>query len=161
MKNRVFLATALALTALISPACKQQPPAPQTGAKTSEAHDLWLTDFEAAQTKAKAEKKMVLMDFTGSDWCPPCKILYQKVLSAQNFLDYAKDNLVLVMVDLPMNKPQSEELTRANKELLEKFEVEVFPTLVVLSSDGQQLIKENGYDGSSAEDFVVKLKKLK
>ncbi len=161
MKNRVPLAMALALTALMFPACKQQPSAPQTSAKTSATHGLWLTDFEAAQSKARAEKKMVLMDFTGSDWCPPCKALHKNVLVAEEFLDYAKDNLGLVMVDFPQGKPQSEELKRSNKELSEKFEIEGFPTVLVLSSEGKQLSKEVGYDGASAKDFVAKLKKLK
>ena len=161
MKNRVTLALALALTALICPACKQQPPAPQTGAETSAAHDPWLTDFEAAQTKARAEKKMVFVDFTGSDWCPPCKALHKNVLMAKEFLDYANDNLVLVMVDFPQSKPQSEELKRSNKELSEKFEIEGFPTVLVLSSEGKQLSKEVGYDGAGPRDFVAKLKNLK
>lgn len=32
------------------------------------AESQWLTDFAKAQAAAKAEKKMVLLDFTGSDW---------------------------------------------------------------------------------------------
>jgi thiol-disulfide isomerase/thioredoxin len=64
----------------------------------------WVTDFAKAQTQAKAEKKMVLMDFNGSDWCPPCKALRKNVLNTQTFLDFAKDNLILVDVDFPHAK---------------------------------------------------------
>ena len=72
--------------------------------------------------KAKAEKKMVLMDFTGSDWCPPCKALHKNVLTSPEFEAYADKNLVLVEVDFPRTKPQTEELKAANKALAEKYD---------------------------------------
>jgi thioredoxin-related protein len=127
----------------------------------SAAEGEWLTNFAKAQEKAKAEKKILLMDFTGSDWCPPCKALHRNVFSKKEFLDYAKDNLVLMEIDFPKAKPQNEELKRANAKLAEKFGVEAYPTIVVLDSDGKQLSKEAGYGGTSAADYVAKLKKLK
>ncbi|WP_335967287.1 thioredoxin family protein [Galbibacter sp. PAP.153] len=35
----------------------------------------WLTDYPEAKAIAKQEKKNILMYFTGSDWCGPCKML--------------------------------------------------------------------------------------
>lgn len=121
----------------------------------------WLTDLSKAQVKAKSEKKMVLMDFNGSDWCPPCKALRKNVLNSQTFLDFAKDNLVLVDVDFPRHAQQTEELKKANKALSEKYSIEGFPTVIVLSSDGKELKKVVGYDGQSAKEFVAELQKLK
>ncbi len=121
----------------------------------------WLTDFSKAQAQAKAEKKMVLMDFNGSDWCPPCKALRKNVLSSPELLNYAKDNLVLVDVDFPRAKKQPEELKKANQTLAEKYGIEGYPTVIVLSSDGKELKKSVGYDGQSAKDFVASLQKLK
>ena len=72
----------------------------------------WLTDLPKAQAQAKAEKKIVLMDFTGSDWCPPCKALHKNVFSTQEFQEYAAKNLVLVEVDFPRAKQQTEELRK-------------------------------------------------
>ena len=121
----------------------------------------WLTDLAKAQAQAKVEKKMVFMDFTGSDWCPPCKALHKDVLTSSDFLNYAKENLVLLVVDFPRSKPQSEALRTANEELATKFAVDSFPTVIVLDADGKKLTKESGYDGSNANEFVAKLKKLK
>ena len=59
----------------------------------------WLTDLPKAQAQAKADHKVVFMDFTGSDWCPPCKALHKNILSTPEFEAYAKTNLVLVLVD--------------------------------------------------------------
>lgn len=121
----------------------------------------WLTDFSKAQAKARTEKKLVLMDFNGSDWCPPCKALRKNVLNSPEFTEFAKDNLVLVDVDFPHNKQQTEELKKANQELSQKYSIEGFPTVIVLSSDGKELKKVVGYGGQSAKEFVAELQKLK
>jgi thioredoxin-related protein len=121
----------------------------------------WLTNLPKAQAKAKTEKKMVLMDFNGSDWCPPCKALRKNVLNSQEFKDFAKNSLVLVDVDFPRQKQQAEELKKANEELSHKYGIEGFPTVIVLSSDGKELKKVVGYGGKSAKEFVAELQKLK
>lgn len=121
----------------------------------------WLTDLDKAKAKAKAENKLVLMDFTGSDWCPPCKALHKNVLTSQEFVDYAKKNLVLVEVDFPRRKSQSAELKKANRALAEKFGVEAFPTVIVLDSNGKQLSKESGYSGESPKQFIAQIEALK
>ena len=129
----------------------------QAGAAESD----WMTDFAAAKKKAKDEKRMVLMDFTGSDWCPPCKALKKNVLSSAPFLDYARKNLVLVEVDFPRSKPQSDALKRANSALQDKFNVEAFPTIVVLDSAGRELSKKAGYGGEDPAEFIAALEKLR
>ncbi len=125
------------------------------------AEELWMTDFAKAQAKAKEEKKLMLMDFNGSDWCPPCKVLKTKVLSSPEFIDFAKKNLVLVDVDFPQLKKQTEEQKKANEQLSEKYGVRGFPTLVVLDSAGKELKKETGYNGETPKDLIEQLAKLK
>jgi len=129
--------------------------------QVSAEEGAWQTDFSKAQAQAKSEKKMVLMDFNGSDWCPPCKALRKNVLNSQEFKDFAKDNLVLVDVDFPHQKQQTEELKKANKALAEKLNIEGYPTVIVLGPDGKELKKMVGYDGQSAKEFVADLQKLK
>lgn len=121
----------------------------------------WVTDLGKAKDQARAEKKMVVIDFNGSDWCPPCKALRQTVFSSPQFVAYAKTNLVLVDIDFPMHKEQTEELKKANQALAEKFAVEGYPTVVVLSSDGNELKKQTGYSGQSAADFIAELERLR
>lgn len=125
------------------------------------AESDWMTDLPKALAKAKAENKQVFMDFTGSDWCPPCKNLHKTVLTSETFLNYAKSNLVLVVVDFPRNKEQSAELKSANRALSSKYGIEGYPTVIVLDSTGKQLKKDVGYSGQSASSFVADLKKLK
>ena len=125
------------------------------------AEDLqWLTDLPKAQAKAKEEKKLVLMDFTGSDWCPWCVKLSKEVFSQPEFADYAKKNLVLVEVDFPRKKQQAEELKKANQALEEKYNIKSFPTIVVLDSEGKK-VGELEYQPGGPKPFIAELEKLK
>lgn len=125
------------------------------------AEGEWLTDFAKAQEKAKAEKKLLFLDFTGSDWCPPCKSLHNTVLTSAEFVKFAKENLVLVEVDFPRSKPQSAELKAANRKLSDKFKIEGYPTVIVLDANGKEVFKEVGFGGTPAKDYVAKLAKLR
>src|SRR5213082_789406 len=102
------------------------------------AESEWQSDLTKAQAKARAENKLVLMDFTGSDWCSWCKKFDAEVLSRPEFKEYAAKNLVLVEVDFPAKKQQSATLKKANDSLKGKFKVEAFPTFVVLNKDGRK-----------------------
>ena|SRR5690349_19215776 len=124
------------------------------------AEDLWLTDLSKAQAQAKAENKMVLMDFNGSDWCAPCKALRKDVFSSPEFVDYAKKNLVLVDVDFPKHKELPKAQQEANDALAKKFDVEGYPTVIVLDSDGKQLKKSVGYPGQSPKEYIAELQNL-
>lgn len=120
------------------------------GTHASKSGDAWMTDVDAAMAKAKAENKVLLMDFTGSDWCIWCKRLDGEVFSTQQFNDYAAEHLVLLKVDFPRSVPQSDEVKKANRALLEKYGIEGFPTVIVLNSEGEK-IGEMGYqDGGPA-----------
>ena len=125
------------------------------------ADDAWKTDLPKAMEQAKTEKKLVLLDFTGSDWCPPCKNLHKTVLASEEFSKFAKDNLVLVELDFPKSKPQADELKAANKELSKKYGIKGFPTIIVLDADGKELFKKVGYGGTPAAEYVAELEKLK
>ncbi len=125
------------------------------------ADDAWPTDLPKALEQAKVENKMVLMDFTGSDWCPPCKNLHKTVLTSEDFSKFAKDSLVLVELDFPKGKPQTPELKAANKELSKKYGIRGYPTIIVLDAAGKELFRKVGYGGTPAKDYVAELAQLK
>lgn len=126
---------------------------------SARAQASWLTDFRQAQAEAKAGKKLLLLNFTGSDWCIWCIKLEREVFSRPEFQDYAKDNLVLMTVDFPRAKPLSAEVRKQNEELAQKYSVEGFPTIVVLNGDGKQ-VGGLGYVFGGASAFVSELKKV-
>ena len=77
----------------------------------------WMTNWEEAKAKAKAENKPILINLTGSDWCGWCIKLDKEVFSKKEFKDYAKENLVLVELDFPQGKRQSKKLQEQNEKL--------------------------------------------
>jgi thioredoxin-related protein len=68
---------------------------------------------------------------------------------------------VLVEVDFPKDKPQTEELKAANDALAKKFDIEGYPTVIVLDGEGKQLSKKVGYSGEKPKNFIADLEKLK
>jgi protein disulfide-isomerase len=119
----------------------------------------WLTDLRKAQEQAKSDHKLVLINFTGSDWCPWCIRLDREVFSKPEFATYAKDHLVLVVADFPRSKPLSDDVRKHNEELADRFEIQGFPTIVVLNEHGK-VVGELGYTPGGPAAFIEKLKKL-
>ena len=117
----------------------------------------WETDYGKALEKAKAEKKRVLLDFTGSDWCPPCIELKRLVFSRPDFAAYAKKNLILVEIDFPKGKKQSDALKDQNEMLAKQYRIDekVFPTVIVLDSAGKIAREFSGYGGETAADLIA------
>jgi thioredoxin-related protein len=125
----------------------------------AQAEPTWHSDFSKAQAAAKADHKLLLLDFTGSDWCIWCKKLEAEVFSQPEFQKYAADHLVLMTVDFPRAKPLAAAVRKQNEELAQKYGIEGFPTVVVLNSDGKQ-VGELGYEKGGANAFLSELKKL-
>jgi thioredoxin-related protein len=121
----------------------------------------WGTDLAAAKAAAKKENKHVLLDFTGSDWCPPCKKLTAEVLTQKEFIDYATKHLVLVELDFPNKKAQSAELKAANAMLKDEFAIKGFPTLILLSPDGKELWRKVGYGSGGPKSILAELDKAR
>ena len=119
------------------------------------AHADWGTDYNAAMAQAKAQNKRVLLDFTGSDWCGYCKLLDKEVFTEQSFKDFADKNYIEVTVDFPQEKQLPDDLQKQNNDLKDKFNIEGFPTLIVLSADGKELGRQTGYDPGSGPDAVI------
>ena len=121
----------------------------------------WLTDVPKALDRAKAEKKVVLLDFTGSDWCGWCKRFDKEVFSTTEFKEYATKNLVLVEVDFPNQKKLGPELKKANDGLKNKYNVNGFPTLVVLNGEGREIGRQVGYLEGGPKAFIAMLETFK
>ncbi len=124
------------------------------------AGEGWLTNIEKAKELAKKEKKTVLVEFTGSDWCPPCKALKKNVFNSKEFSAYAKKNLVLVELDFPRDKSKlTKEQAEYNREQAKAFAVRGYPTVILMSADGKELTKKVGYGRTSVAEYIASLNK--
>ena len=124
------------------------------------AKDGWGEDYDKGLAQAKADKKLVLLDFTGSDWCGWCIKLDKEVFSQAEFGEYAKKNLVLVELDYPRSKEQSKEIKAQNEKLQKEYKIEGYPTIIVLNAEGKK-VGELGYQPGGPKAFIAALEKLK
>lgn len=125
------------------------------------AEATWLTDLPKAEVQAKAENKIVLMDFTGLDWCGWCIKFKKEVLDTTEFQAYAAKNVVLVELDYPHTKPQSDDVKKANAALKAQYDVHGFPTLIVLNQNGKEIGRQVGYSKGGPKAFIAKLEGFK
>ncbi|MEY2488398.1 MAG: hypothetical protein QOC70_340 [Verrucomicrobiota bacterium] len=123
----------------------------------------WQTDYERALATAKAAKRYVLLDFTGSDWCGPCIEMNKVVFSKAAFLNYAKKNLILVEVDYPRRKKLPEKIAKQNEHLKDQYGIDNsgYPTVILLDPDGKILGQLEGYSGERPADIIAWVEKLR
>ncbi len=117
----------------------------------------WENNLDKAIQQAKKENKAVLVNFTGSDWCIWCKRLSSEVFQQKEFEDYAKESLVLVMLDFPKNIAQSEETQSYNRNLAQKYGIQGFPTILIFDSQGK-LVGQTGYLPGGPEKYIENIK---
>jgi protein disulfide-isomerase len=114
----------------------------------------WQTNFAEASKQAAQEHKYILLDFTGSDWCPWCIKMDKEVFSQSQFSDFALKNLVLVRLDFPRKAAQSPAEKSQNKELATKYGIEGFPTYILLDPSGKEVRRQVGYLQGGATAFI-------
>jgi len=127
------------------------------GLTASAADVTWLTDYNQALQTAKAQNRNVLMDFTGSDWCPYCIQMEKEVLSQPQFEDYASKNLVLLLVDFPQSKQLPQKVQDQNNMLQQRYGVEGFPTFLLVDPSGKVLQQYVGYLPGGPAAFIAML----
>ena len=105
----------------------------------------WTDDFAAARQESQKSGRPILLLFTGSDWCPACKMLKKKVLETEKFKKLAAEKLILVYVDFPQHTKSSAEQRERNMALAKKYGIEAFPTTVILSPSGEERGRLEGF----------------
>ncbi len=130
------------------------------GLNAAQAALTWTEDFTAAKETAAKEKKDLLMDFTGSDWCSWCIKLRSEVFEKAEFEAAAPKSFVLVELDYPQSKAQDEKIKAQNKTLQETFAIEGFPTVILADATGRAYAK-TGYAPGGPEAYLKSLDELR
>ncbi|MGN6249024.1 MAG: thioredoxin family protein [Ginsengibacter sp.] len=142
---KLFLGAALLFTTILAPS-------------------PWLQNLDKAEQVAKNEHKLILLNFSGSDWCIPCMKLRSDIFESDAFMDYAKKNLVLVNADFPRKKKDqlSKEQQKENDALAAKYNPDGrFPFTVLLDSNGNKLKVWDGYYSQGPDNFVDEITGVK
>lgn len=120
----------------------------------------WTKDYEAALKQASAEKKNLLIDFTGSDWCGWCIKLDKEVFSHEAFKTGVKDTFVLVEIDFPRDKSKQPKPEIAQNETLKKkYAIKGYPTILLTDELGKPFAR-TGYQAGGPEKYVANLNEL-
>lgn len=116
----------------------------------------WLTDLDKALVKAKAEKKPIFIEFTGSDWCPVCVVMHKNVFSKKEFIVAASKKYVLVEIDFPKG---DKALSEKHEPLAEKYKLNgaPFPMAVLLTPEGKEFTRFLSGDYPTIELFLKHL----
>jgi len=124
------------------------------------ADEAWISDFEAAKKQATDEKKSLILDFTGSDWCGWCIKLDKEVFAHEAFKTGVKDKFVLVSLDYPKEKTKvTEAIAAQNATLKDTYAIRGYPTILLTDEQGKPFAK-TGYRPGGPETYVKHLDEL-
>ena len=124
----------------------------------------WQTDFEVVRKIAQAEEKVILLFFTGSDWCSPCKELKSRVFDSPEFAHFAKEKIVTQYVDFPQFTKLKKATSEQNYTLATVYGVIAndmlqVPAVLLVSADGE-LLGRTGYMPYKAAGYIEHLQEL-
>ena len=125
--------------------------------------NIWQKDFDTARMIATEKNQLILVNFSGSDWCGPCIRMEKEIFSSETFLKMAESNLVLLNADFPRFKKNqlSKEQRNANEVLADKYNREgKFPFTVLLTADGNVIKTWEGLPDDNVTQFTAAIKKL-
>jgi thioredoxin-related protein len=120
----------------------------------------WLGDFTVAKEQAAKEHKLILINFSGSDWCGPCIRLRKEILETSAFEKYAADRLVLVRADFPRQKKNQldKAQVKRNEALADKYNPDgKFPYTLLVDEHGKILKEWDGFPNESTEKFIAQI----
>lgn len=106
---------------------------------TDTATAVWLDSFEEAKQVSAATGKPILADFTGTDWCVWCQRLRKEVFDRPEFLNWASENVVLLELDYPKHGRQAAAIKAQNAELVDRYGIDSYPTILFLDGVGNEL----------------------
>ncbi|MCY2929176.1 MAG: thioredoxin family protein [Planctomycetota bacterium] len=119
----------------------------------------WLMSIPDATAAATKTSRLILADFTGSDWCGWCMKLKAEVFDTPEFKEWAGKNVVLLEVDFPRAKKQDDATKKQNKELATKLGVRGFPTIHFLKADGTS-VGQMGYQEGGPKPWIEAAQKI-
>lgn len=107
----------------------------------------WQNDFNKAKSVSKLDEKPLLIFFTGSDWCGPCKMLVADFFESEKFAEFAENEFILYEADFPRNKDLvTDKQIVDNDKLKKKYKVTSYPTVIIVDTNGKVLAKRKGYN---------------
>jgi protein disulfide-isomerase len=119
----------------------------------------WYTNYADALKASQSTSKPIVLFFTGSDWCTWCNKLEKEALQTPDFINRVGDKLIFVKLDYPRKGNANADIVAQNAELLKKYSVHGYPTLILINPQEQQ-IGITGYRPGGGQDYADHLLKM-
>lgn len=84
----------------------------------------WENNFNEAQKKAIATKKLLFIDIT-ADWCSICKVVEKKLFRDASFMAQLGERCILCKIDCTKE-------TNENKEITSKYNIKGYPSILLI-----------------------------
>ena len=107
----------------------------------------WQEDYAKAVKIAKKQHKPILIFFTGSDWCGPCKMLTEDFFESDKFKEIAEENFVVYEANFPRNRDLITPKQRKNNYYLSTmYNINSYPTIIIIDANGNELGRKKSYN---------------
>lgn len=126
-------------------------------------HSIWQPDFETAKKVALEKNQLILINFSGSDWCGPCIRMKKEIFDHPSFSAFSDSNLVLLNADFPRNKKNqlSPSVQQHNEALAEKFNRDGnFPYTVLIDANEKVIQTWEGFPKGGLNAFILSIKQF-
>lgn len=122
----------------------------------------WNPDIEAAKKQAKEQGKDLLIEFTGSDWCPPCMRLWKETFSLGDFQKKVSSTHVLVVMDKPKDLSKlTKEQWAMSDAMHERFAVNKWPTIFLADAEGRPYARFDDYGSlAGSEAWLAAIERM-
>ncbi|WP_263601210.1 thioredoxin family protein [Chryseobacterium sp. PET-29] len=121
--------------------------------------------LETAKKTAAENKELILLNFSGSDWCIPCIKLHKNIIETEDFKKLQADNVILyINADFPRNKKNqlSADLKKENAALADQYNPKgLFPYTLLLNQEGKVLKTWEGLPSENALAFSNEIRSVK
>ncbi len=121
------------------------------------------TIFESAQKNAKDKHQLILLNFSGSDWCIPCIKMRREIFENVNFKEMSDSLLILVNADFPRNKKNQVniDIQKQNEVLAERYNPNgSFPFTLLMDADGKVIKTWDGLPKNDVTSFTDEIRGL-
>ena len=105
--------------------------------------------YKEALAAAKAEKKLVFIDFYTS-WCGPCKMMMKNIFPLKEVGNYLNSKFVCIKIDAEKGE---------GPELAKRYQVKAYPTFVAINPAEEILMTKVGGSGSGS-GFIGRIDRL-
>ncbi|WP_294216475.1 thioredoxin family protein [uncultured Chryseobacterium sp.] len=121
-------------------------------------------NFEAAKKEAAENNELILLNFSGSDWCIPCIKLHKNIIASEDFKKLSDDKVIVYMnADFPRNRKNqlAADLKKENAMLADLYNPKgIFPYTLLLDPHGKVIKTWEGLPAENALSFSNEIRAI-